>query len=80
MRVFAVKTIFNTDENNMPVPDDVPEDKMPTVYHGPFDTLEDAKYWMENVYPDDDEDVYEQYYGRFKVKRSWLNDPESLYS
>ena len=80
MKVFAVKTIFNTYEDNQPVPDDVPEDEMPTVYHGPFESLEAAKNWQENVYPDDDTDVYEQYYGEFEIKELWLNDPESLYS
>lgn len=80
MKVFAVKTLFNTDENNVPVPDDMAEDDLPTTYHGPFESIEAAENWMNNVYPDGDTDVYDQFCGEYEVEESWLNDPNSLFS
>lgn len=77
--VIAVKTLFNTDWDGTPVPDDVAEDDLPTTYHGPFDTIEEAIFWLEEIYPDGDTDVYDQDAGEFEVEPQWLNDPASLY-
>lgn len=78
---FAVKTIYNTEADGSPVPDDVPEDEMPCTYHGPFDSLTEAISWMENDYPDGDTDVYEQYADDYpdKVFNGYLNDPRSIF-
>lgn len=78
MKVIAVKTIYLTDENNNPVPEGVPADEMPTVYHGPFDSFEEAELWMRDIYPDDDQDVYDQFAAEFDINPSWLNDPTSI--
>lgn len=80
IKVWAVKTVFNTDENNMPIDDSVAFENLPVVYHGPFKTIEAARDWLINSYPDDDTDVEEQYYGEFEVEEKWLNDPDSLFS
>ena len=80
IKVWAVKTVFNTDHENKPIPESVDFDDLPVVYHGPFESVEAARDWMINVYPDGDEDVEEQFYGEFEVEESWLNDPNSLFS
>lgn len=79
-KVIAVQTIFNTNENNVPIPQSVAFHHLPMVYHGPFKSLEAAKNWMFNVYPEDDETVEEQFYGEFDVDKRWLNDPNKLFS
>lgn len=78
---FAVETIYNTEADGSPVPEDVPEDEMPRTFHGPFDTLEEAISWMENDYPDGDTDVYEQYANDYpdEVFNGYLNDPKSIF-
>ncbi len=80
MKVWAVKTVFNTDHEHKPVPDGVAFDDLPTVYHGPFESEEAAKDWVYNVYPDGDTDVEDQFYGEYEVEEAWLNDPNSLFS
>lgn len=75
----AVKTIFNTDHENKPIPESVDFDDLPIVYHGPFDSVDAAKDWMYNVYPDDCDDIEDQFYGEFEVEVEWLNDPDSLF-
>lgn len=79
MKVYAVQTLYNTDEEGNRIPDDVPEEELPTTYAGPFKSQEEAEYWMNNVYPDGDEDVYDQFAGEFEVEEAWLNDPASLF-
>lgn len=78
MKVIAVKTMYLTDENNDPVPEDTEEDELPCVYHGPFDSLAAAEHWVYYVYPDGDEDVHEQKAGWFDIDEDWLNDPASI--
>lgn len=78
---FAVETIYNTEADGTPVPEDVDEDDMPRTFHGPFDTLEAAVSWIENDYPDGDTDVYEQYADDYpdEVFNGFLNDPKSIF-
>ena len=75
MKVIAVKTVYNTDANNEPVPEGVPFDELPCVYHGPFDSIADAKHWVDYVYPDGDTDVEDQFVDEYEVEEEWLNDP-----
>lgn len=76
---FAVKTIYCTNADGSPYEGDLDEDLMPTTYHGPFDDLSQAISWMENDYPDDDTDVYEQYAADYDIPDDWLNDPASIF-
>lgn len=78
MKAIVVKTIYHTDESNNPIPEDVPYDQLPVVYHGPFSSFEEAERWMRDIYPDGDEDVYDQFADEFDINPSWLNDPTSI--
>lgn len=76
----CVKTYYNTDENNDPVPDDVQLEDMPITYVGPFETMAEAIDWMNNVYPDGDEDVYEQVADDYDLPEgTYINHPDSLF-
>lgn len=77
---WIVKTIFNNDDNGR-LPADTPEEDLPHVFHGPFETKEDAINWIDYVYPQDEMDVEEQYVvPENSVPDDYLiNDPESLF-
>lgn len=76
----CVKTYYNTDENNDPVPEDVELEDMPITYHGPFETMLDAIVWMREIYPDDDTDVYEQIADDFDLPDgTYINGPDTIY-
>lgn len=78
--MILVKTYYNTDADGRVVPEGVPMEDMPITYHGPFDTLDDAVSWMENEWPEDDTDVYEQFADDFDLPRGTpVNDPESIH-
>jgi hypothetical protein len=78
--MILVKTYFNTDHENKPVPEDTPLEKMPITYHGPFESMYDATQFMNEVWPDDDTDIYEQISDVFDdVPLEWVNDPNSLF-
>lgn len=78
--MIAVKTLYNTHADGSPVDPSVLEDDMPTTYHGPFATMEEAIHFMHHVWPDDDTDIYDQYADDYAVPVEWLNDPKSLFS
>jgi len=63
-----VETIYNTDADGNPVPED---DWSNRTLHGPFRGEEAARYFMEEVWPDGDTDIREQIRGP-------LNRPSSL--
>lgn len=77
--MIAVKTYYNTQANGERVPEDCPLEDMPITYHGPFDSMTAAVSWMENDYPDDDTDLYEQIADDFDIPRAWLNSPASIH-
>lgn len=77
--MILVKTYFNTEADGSPIHDSVPLKDLPVTYHGPFDTIPDAEMFMNNVWPDDDTEVYEQIADEFKrIPMSWVNDPSVL--
>lgn len=78
--MILVKTYYNTEADGRRVPEDVPMEEMPITYHGPFDSISDAVDWMENEYPDDDTDVYEQIADDFDIPEDadYINDPDSI--
>lgn len=77
--MILVKTYYNTDEHNNPVPDDVELENMPITYHGPFNYMEDAEFFMNEVWPDGDTDIHEQIADVFTdVPMKWVNDPTKL--
>lgn len=76
-----VKAYFNTDSNGVWVYDDVDDiEDLPICYFGPFDSISDAVSWMENDYPDDDEDLYEMVADDFDFgSEVYVNDPSSIF-
>lgn len=77
--MIAVKTIYNTEADGSEVPDDVVEEDMPCTYHGPFKNMDEAVHFMNEVWPDNDTDIYEQYADEYDIPEEWLNDPKSLF-
>lgn len=82
MKAIAVCTWYNNEADGSPVADDLQFDDpaYPKTYHGPFETIEEAVDWMNDVWPDGDTDVAEQEVAEYEVEPEWLNSPDSLLS
>lgn len=53
---------FNTDaDGNWVDANEMSEEDVPKCIYGPFETEQDAHYWMTDVYPPDDTDVFDMY-------------------
>lgn len=80
--MICVKIYWNTDVDGRPVPEDTPLEDGPISYYGPFDSMTDAISWMENDYPEDDEDVMEMvaddFYLPWHVERNVIS-PDSIF-
>lgn len=79
--MILVKAYFSTDENGKYVLDDYDDiEDLPICYYGPFDTMEEAVNWMEDEYPDDDEDLYEIVADDFDLEEDvYINAPDSIH-
>lgn len=81
--MILVKIYWNTEADGTPVAEHTDLEDGPISYVGPFDSIVDAVYWMENTYPDDDTDVYEMVADEFEFgvhEPVHVNTPYSLFS
>ena len=78
--MILVKTYYNTEADGTPVEDNRPLEDMPITYHGPFEDMSQAVSFIENDWPDDDTDVYEQIADDFDLPEgTYINDPKSIF-
>lgn len=79
-RMIAVKVMYNTEPDGSEVDvlntdwDDI---KAPQSIYGPFDSIEDAVIWMNELYPDSDMDVYDMEAGEYDIPDDWYVNPAS---
>lgn len=78
--MICVKIYWNTDADGIDVPDDVDLEDGPISYYGPFTSMSRAVSWMNNDFPEDDEDVHEMVAGEFDLEKGvYINTPESIF-
>lgn len=71
---------FNTEADGSPVAKDATE--FPRCHFGPFPDEAAAIYWMEEIYPDGDTDVYDMWVVRPEDSGDlgYVNPPETVSS
>lgn len=81
--MILVKAYFNTDEHGAYVFDGVDDiEDLPICYYGPFDSISRAISWMENDYPDGDEDLHDMIADDFSFPEGqvpFINTPDSIF-
>lgn len=79
--MIAVRIHWHTYADGSPVPHETAMADRPHSFYGPFRDITAAISWIENDYPDGDEDVYEIVADDFDIPphAAWLNAPESIF-
>lgn len=78
--MILVKIYWNTEADGSPVPEDIDIEDGPLSYYGPFSSVTEAEYWMEDEYPDGDTDVRDMVAGDFHLHEDvYINPPNVIH-
>lgn len=81
--MIAVKVFWNTHPDGSPVDTekvDWDAEDAPISIYGPFDSIDDAQDWMDNDYPEGDDDVHDMEADDYDIPSDWvIADPDSIH-